>query len=91
MDIFAILLLPVFYFAKFCSYIHGLFVIWAVADITPPPTQPISLRLDNVLPVVNPRHVQLLGPQVCICHCFPDKFLQCFDAVGWVAGRASGL
>jgi len=36
----------------------------SVADITPPPAQPISLRLDNVLPVVNPRHVQLIGPQV---------------------------
>ena len=39
--------------------------VLSVVDMTPPPTQPISLRLDNVLPVVNPRHVQLLGPQVC--------------------------
>ena len=35
--------------------------IISVVDITPPPAQPISLRLDNVLP----RHVQLIGPQVC--------------------------
>jgi len=39
--------------------------IFSVVDITPPPAQPISLRLDNVLPVVNPRHVQIIGPQVC--------------------------
>jgi len=32
--------------------------------MTPPPAQPLSLRLDNVLPMVNPRHVQLIGPQV---------------------------
>ena len=31
--------------------------------MTPPPAQPLSLRLDNVLPMVNPRHVQLIGPQ----------------------------
>jgi len=47
------------------SCMRGLSVFLTLVDMTPPPTQPISLRLDNVLPVVNPRHVQLLGPQVC--------------------------
>ena len=28
---------------------------------------------------------------VCVCVCVTNLVLQCFDAVGWAAGRASGL
>jgi len=52
------------YCAVTAVFMRSEYVLFVV-DMTPPPPQPISLRLDNVLPVVNQRHVQLLGPQVC--------------------------
>ena len=28
---------------------------------------------------------------VIVLYCIPSVYLQCFDTVGWAAGRASGL
>jgi len=34
---------------------------------------------------------ELIIFQMLDCTCWCKLFLQCFDAVGWVSGRASGL
>ena len=41
-------------------------------------------------PVVKYKHIKV-KPRICILFILCLTCLQCFDAVGWVAGRASGL
>jgi len=55
----------------------------------PPPPQPPEGFFTGRMPFLTPKQIKLLlllnnPSQQGLC-------LQCFDAVGWVAGRASGL
>ena len=64
---------------------------------TPPPHSPTRLEAFDVSPTVPHHKQQVLMLMISVLQIFCvlagySKFnLQCFDAVGWAAGRASGL
>jgi len=72
-----------------------------IAQLMPlPPTVSCFSKIQIGLPFLVPAHLGSPGKRavkrVCVCatvvlvqYCI--CFLQCFDAVGWAAGRASGL
>ena len=70
-----------------------------VLSISHPPLNSTKNSISSSLPLPSSHPVpapqihshdfwRYINLYVCMCRCTP---LQCFDAVGWVAGRASGL
>jgi len=70
-----------------------------MAQLMPPPlTISCSSKIQIGFTCLVPAHLGSHGKGplngcvcVCVCVCFIVMCLQCFDAVGWAAGRASGL